>query len=216
LTSDSKTKANRENAQASAGPKTAHGRVRAAGNARRRGLSLPIYSNPILSKEVEALAHEIAGIDANAEIRQLARRIAEAQIELRRVRHAGHARRQFLSVNNMYNDAQPNMRDKEAAARQCVRPRKRQVVCCRNTFPIKDRFGKTKPNSRKISKDPDRAWRLRGNAIGTHCISHDTTRHVRRSSWWEKLRPRLQAISPVANRAGPRFTLGDWNRQRAI
>jgi hypothetical protein len=39
-----------------------------------------------------------------AEIRQLARRIAEAQIELRRVRHA---RRQFLSdnLNNMYNDA---------------------------------------------------------------------------------------------------------------
>jgi hypothetical protein len=39
---------------------------------------------------VEALAHEIAGTDANAEIRQLACRIAEAQIELRRVRHARH------------------------------------------------------------------------------------------------------------------------------
>jgi hypothetical protein len=129
LTSDSKTKANRENAQASAGPKTAHGRVRAAGNARRRGLSLPIYSNPILSKEVEALAHEIAGIDANAEIRQLARRIAEAQIELRRVRHARHARRQFLSdnLNNMYNDAQPNMRDKEAVIGKFLRSSASQI-----------------------------------------------------------------------------------------
>jgi hypothetical protein len=90
LTSESKIKANRENARASTGPKTARGRVHAAGNARRHGLSLSVYSNPILSKEVEALAHEIAGTDANAEIRQLACRIAEAQIELRRVRHARH------------------------------------------------------------------------------------------------------------------------------
>jgi hypothetical protein len=73
-----------------------------------------------LSKEVEALAHEIAGTDANAEIRQLACRIAEAQIELRRVRHAQH---QFLSdnLNNIYNDSQPNMDDKEAGIGKLLR-----------------------------------------------------------------------------------------------
>jgi len=121
LTSVSKIKANRENARASTGPKTARGRVRAAGNARRHGLSLPVYSNPILSEEVEALAHEIAGTDANAEIRQLACRIAEAQIELRRVRHARH---QFLSdnPNNTYNDSQPNTHDKEAGIGELLRP----------------------------------------------------------------------------------------------
>jgi hypothetical protein len=120
LTSESKIKANRENARASTGPKTARGRVHAAGNARRHGLSLSVYSNPILSKEVEALAHEIAGTDANAEIRQLACRIAEAQIELRRVRHAQH---QFLSdnLNNIYNDSQPNMDDKEAGIGKLLR-----------------------------------------------------------------------------------------------
>jgi hypothetical protein len=120
LTSESKIKANRENARASTGPKTARGRVHAAGNARRHGLSLSVYSNPIFSKEVEALAHEIAGTDANAEIRQLACRIAEAQIELRRVRHAQH---QFLSdnLNNIYNDSQPNMDDKEAGIGKLLR-----------------------------------------------------------------------------------------------
>jgi hypothetical protein len=39
---------------------------------------------------VEALAREVIGTDSNAEIRELARRIAEAQIDLRRVRHARH------------------------------------------------------------------------------------------------------------------------------
>ena len=43
-----------------------------------------------MSEEVETLAREIAGADANAEIQDLARQIAEAQIDLRRVRYARH------------------------------------------------------------------------------------------------------------------------------
>src|SRR5262249_35840863 len=88
LTSEHKIEANRANAQASTGPKTADGRARAARNALRHGLSLPVCSNPALSEEVEALAREIAGPDANAETQDLARHIAEAQIDLRRVRYA--------------------------------------------------------------------------------------------------------------------------------
>jgi hypothetical protein len=53
-------------------------------------LSLPVYSDPALSAEVEALTREIIGTDADPEKQQLARRIAEAQIDLRRVRHARH------------------------------------------------------------------------------------------------------------------------------
>ena len=41
-----------------------------------------------MSEEVEALAREIAGSDAINEIRELARRVAEAQIDLRRVHRA--------------------------------------------------------------------------------------------------------------------------------
>jgi hypothetical protein len=90
LTSARKIKANRANARASTGPQSAHGRARAARNALRHALSLPVCSNPALSDEVEALAREIAGPDAKAEIQALARQVAEAQIDPGRVRYARH------------------------------------------------------------------------------------------------------------------------------
>src|SRR5215831_4994470 len=108
-----KIRANRANAQASTGPKTARGRSHAARNALRHALSLPVYSDPVLSNEVEALAREIIGTDANPEMQELARRIAEAQIDLRRVRQARH---QLLSqaLTNPYYDARAKVREKLA------------------------------------------------------------------------------------------------------
>jgi hypothetical protein len=85
-----RTKANRANARASTGPKTAQGRAHSARNACRHGLSLPVLSNPALSEEVEPVARDIAGAGATSEILELARRIAESQIDLRRVRSARH------------------------------------------------------------------------------------------------------------------------------
>jgi len=90
MISAGRTKANRANARASTGPKTAQGRAHSARNARRHGLSLPVLSNPALSEEVEPLARDIAGAGATPEILELARRIAESQIDLRRVRSARH------------------------------------------------------------------------------------------------------------------------------
>jgi hypothetical protein len=90
VTSERKIRVNRANAEASTGPKTARGRAHAARNALRHTLSLPVYSDPALSKEVEALAREIIGTDASPEMQEPARRIAEAQIDLRRVRNARH------------------------------------------------------------------------------------------------------------------------------
>jgi hypothetical protein len=90
VTSARKITANRANARASTGPQTTRGRARAARNALRHGLSLPVGSIPAMSEEVETLAREIAGPGANAETQELARRVAEAQIDLRRVRHARH------------------------------------------------------------------------------------------------------------------------------
>ena len=94
MTSARKIAANRANARASTGPQTTRGRARAARNALRHALSLPVGSIPALSEEVETLAREIAGPGSNAETQELAHRVAEAQIDLRRVRHARH---QFLS-----------------------------------------------------------------------------------------------------------------------
>src|SRR5215471_13885726 len=85
-----KIRANRANAQASTGPKTVRGRSHAARNALRHALSLPVYSDPVLAEEVAVLAREIIGTDSNPEIQELARRIAEAHIDLCRVRHTRH------------------------------------------------------------------------------------------------------------------------------
>ena len=117
MTSDHKIKANRANAQASTGPKTADGRARAARNALRHALSLPVCSNPALSEEVETLAREIAGPDANAETQDLARQVAEAQIDLRRVRYARHK----LLSDALADPHYDNWREKWAVLRSLLR-----------------------------------------------------------------------------------------------
>ena len=94
MTTERKIEANRANARVSTGPKTRYGRARSAKNAFRHGLSLAVQSDQTLCEEVQALARQIAGRDASAHIQMLARQVAEAQIDLRRIRYA---RRQFLS-----------------------------------------------------------------------------------------------------------------------
>jgi hypothetical protein len=88
VTSTRKIEANRKNARASTGPKTEQGRARMARNAFRHGLSLHVCSDSVLCEEVESLARKIAGTEANVEIQELARRAAEAQIDLGRVHYA--------------------------------------------------------------------------------------------------------------------------------
>jgi hypothetical protein len=90
LTSDHKIKANRVNARASTGPQTAQGRARALRNAFRHGLSLPVCSNPALSEEVE-------------------RKVAEAQIDLRRVRYARHKLLSDALADPHYDDWREKM-----------------------------------------------------------------------------------------------------------
>lgn len=114
MTSDRKIRANRANARLSRGTKTSHGRARSARNAYRHGLSLPVHFDPALSEEVKVLANQIAGPSASAELQERARRIAEAEIDLRRVRRARH---KLLSdaLNNPGYDPRKNERKKLAA-----------------------------------------------------------------------------------------------------
>jgi hypothetical protein len=86
MTSERKRGANRANARRSTGPKTAKGKASAAKNALRHGLSLSVLDDPLLAAEIESLAQRIAGPGATADIIALARRIAEVQIDLKRVR----------------------------------------------------------------------------------------------------------------------------------
>jgi hypothetical protein len=90
VTSIRKVEANRANARASTGPTTARGRARTARNALQHGLSVPAFSHPMFSEEVDALAREIAGSCADAKIQELVRRVAEAEIDLGRARDARH------------------------------------------------------------------------------------------------------------------------------
>jgi hypothetical protein len=108
VASTRKIKANRANARASTGPKTAQGRARTARNALRH--------DSVFSEEVDALAREIAGPDANAEALELARRVAEAEIDLRRVRYARH---QLLSSALSDPDYESHARD--ALVYRCMR-----------------------------------------------------------------------------------------------
>ena len=85
-----RAKTNRANARASTGPKTARGRARSARNAFRHGLSIPVESDQFLCEQMQALTRQIAGSDTSVHIQILARRIAEAQVDLLRVRYARH------------------------------------------------------------------------------------------------------------------------------
>ena len=92
MTSAAKIRANQRNALKSTGPKTRAGKRIVARNARHHGLTVPVLCDPALTREVEDLARAIersvTGAEADAAGHALACRIAEAVIDLQRVRLA--------------------------------------------------------------------------------------------------------------------------------
>lgn len=86
-----RTLANRRNAGRSTGPRTPAGKARVAKNARLHGLAVPVARDSSLDEEIERLALIIAGQGADPGRFERARRIAEAQIDLLRVRRARYA-----------------------------------------------------------------------------------------------------------------------------
>jgi hypothetical protein len=89
--SRAKLAANRANASRSTGPKSPSGKLTVARNALKHGLAVPVRADPALVAPVEALTRRIAGEEAGASGLALARRVAEAQIGLDRVRAARSA-----------------------------------------------------------------------------------------------------------------------------
>jgi hypothetical protein len=66
LTTDHQKRANRANAKSSTGPRTTAGKARAAQNALRHGLNVPIWADPALVPIVEVIARRIAGPKTDA------------------------------------------------------------------------------------------------------------------------------------------------------
>jgi hypothetical protein len=84
MTSQARIDANRRNARRSTGPRTAAGKARASRNAWQHGLSIPVLEEA--SVEAERLAHTIAGMAGDRARLEHARRFAQAELDLLRVR----------------------------------------------------------------------------------------------------------------------------------
>jgi hypothetical protein len=89
MTTARKVQANRQNARVSTGPKSATGKARSSANARRHGLAIPIWSSAALTADAASLAKDIAGAHPSPQVMTHAQLVADAQIEVVRVRRCG-------------------------------------------------------------------------------------------------------------------------------
>jgi hypothetical protein len=78
--------ANRANAQKSTGPKTAAGRLKSSRNAFRHCLSLPLRLDMVTMEKADAIARLLTPDQADAEQLTAATEVAQAQLELLRIR----------------------------------------------------------------------------------------------------------------------------------
>ena len=88
MASERQIAANRRNARKSTGPRSGAGRKRASRNAYRHGLTLSITSTAAYAKQRDKLARKIAGNTDDAISLECALQIAQAELELARVRRA--------------------------------------------------------------------------------------------------------------------------------
>jgi hypothetical protein len=86
MASERQIAANRRNARKSTGPHSGAGKKRASRNAYRHGLTLNITSTAVFAKQLDNLVREIAGDTEDAMLLERARAIAQAELDLARVR----------------------------------------------------------------------------------------------------------------------------------
>jgi len=88
MASERQIAANRRNARKSIGPRCGAGKKRASRNAYRHGLTLSVISTTAVAKQLDKLVRKIAGDSKDAMVLERARAIAQAELDLARVRRA--------------------------------------------------------------------------------------------------------------------------------
>jgi hypothetical protein len=104
MSSPRRLRANRSNCLRSTGPKTQAGRAKSAQNARRHGLRVPVLYDPALAEDVERMAQKIAR-GMGPEFMDLALRIAEAEVDVLRIRRVRDQRVWGRGVEYAVNDS---------------------------------------------------------------------------------------------------------------
>jgi hypothetical protein len=108
-------RANRANAKRSTGPRSAVGKKRSARNALRHGLARPIHEMAELAPEITQLSRQLAGVEPDASINETAEQVAEAQLDLARIRRARH--RLILAIEKILASGEgPKMPDGRSKA----------------------------------------------------------------------------------------------------
>jgi hypothetical protein len=109
VASEPQIAANRRNGRKSTGPRSRGGKKRVSGNAYRHGLTLSIGSSTAFAKQLEQLARKIAGDTKDEVILQYARAVAQAELDLARVRRAKVALIQRVSALGALVDEGPEI-----------------------------------------------------------------------------------------------------------
>jgi hypothetical protein len=164
MTSIARIAANRANARKSTGPKTAAGKAKVSHNARRHGLSRPLFCEGDYTPHVEGLAREIAGQNADDEHLALARNIAIAQLDLARVRIA---KRDLQDAANFGTTNAKYPRDWSVLPQLQRLDRYEQRVFTRRRRAVRE-FCKSKPLDGGVV-EPAAAVRVTQDAAGVFC-----------------------------------------------
>jgi len=118
MASERQIAANRRNARKSTGPRSGTGKKRASRNAYRHGLTLNITSTAAFAKQLDKLVRKIAGNTENAIALERARAIAQAELDLARVRRAKVALIERASALGELDQGRPTLPEPTALPSQ--------------------------------------------------------------------------------------------------